>query len=121
MNEADDPGSTQKRLNLTIREMEIDDLAPVFHLGEKVFTSREVPNLYRTWDEYEVVTLFQSEPEFCLVAEIGAHLVGFALGTTISKTQSAWKYGHLIWLGMSQSDSSNTSETSCLQAVFVCS
>lgn len=100
VNEEGDPGNKQKKLNLAIREMEIDDLAPVFHLGEKVFTSREVPNLYRTWDEYEVVTLFQSEPEFCLVAEIGVHLVGFALGTTISKSQSAWKYGHLIWLGI---------------------
>lgn len=29
-----------------IREMDLDDLAPVFHLGEQVFTAREVPNLY---------------------------------------------------------------------------
>jgi ribosomal protein S18 acetylase RimI-like enzyme len=26
--------------------------------------------------------------------------VGFALGTTITKSHSAWKYGHLVWLGV---------------------
>ncbi len=90
----------KKRSNVTIRHMEIDDLATVFHLGEKVFTARDVPNLYRTWDEYEVVTLFQGDSEYCLVAEIDDEIVGFALGTTVSKTHSAWKYGHLIWLGV---------------------
>lgn len=79
--------------------MEIDDLAEVFHLGEKLFTAREVPNLYRTWDEFEVISLFQSDSEFCLVAEIDEQIVGFALGTTVTKAHSAWKYGHLVWLG----------------------
>jgi ribosomal protein S18 acetylase RimI-like enzyme len=90
----------KKRLNLAIREMDIDDLATVFHLGEKLFTARHAPNLYRTWDEYEVLTLFQSDPEFCLVAETDEKIVGFALGTTIAKSHSAWKYGHLVWLGV---------------------
>ena len=90
----------KKRINLTIREMEIDDIAKVFHLGEKLFTARKVPNLYRTWDEYEVVSLFQSDPEFCLVAYSDDTIIGFALGSTISKTGSAWKYGHLYWLGI---------------------
>ena len=94
------PNNKQKRSSLTIRKMEIDDLAAVFHMGEKLFTARKVPNLYRTWDEYEVVSLFQTDPEFCLVAEMNDVLVGFALGTTISKTSSAWKYGHLYWLGV---------------------
>ena len=89
----------KKKSSVVIRQMEIDDLAEVFHLGEKIFTAREVPNLYRTWDEYEVVNLFQSDPEFCLVAESDDQLVGFILGSTIEKTHSAWKYGHLIWLG----------------------
>lgn len=91
--------SKKKSNSLVIRQMEIDDLAYVFHLGEKLFTAREVPNLYRTWDEYEVVNLFQSDPEFCLVAEFDEEIVGFILGSTIEKTHSAWKYGHLIWLG----------------------
>ncbi len=80
--------------------MEIDDIAEVFHLGEELFTASEWPNLYRTWDEYEVISLFQSDPELCLVAEIGDELVGFALGTTIEKSHSAWKYGYLVWLGV---------------------
>ena len=90
----------KKRLNIEIREMEIDDLAKVFHLGEKLFTATEVPNLYRTWDEYEVISLFQADAEFCLVAEEEGEIVGFALGTTVTKSRSAWKYGYLIWLGI---------------------
>lgn len=97
---SEDADKKRRRQNLVIRQMEIDDLAEVFHLGEKLFTARLVPNLYRTWDEYEVVGLFQSDPEFCLVAEIDDEIVGFALGTTVSKSHSAWKYGHLVWLGI---------------------
>jgi ribosomal protein S18 acetylase RimI-like enzyme len=80
--------------------MEIDDIAAVFHLGEELFTARQVPNLYRTWDEYEVISLYQSDPEFCLVAEVNERIVGFASGTTITKPRSAWKYGYLVWLGV---------------------
>lgn len=82
--------------------MELDDLPAVFHLGEELFTARDVPVLYRTWDEYEVTNFFQSDPDFCLVAEAedDERLLGFALGTTIEKSGSAWKYGHLVWLGV---------------------
>ena len=94
----------KKRLSgLKLRPLEVDDLAPVFHLGEKLFTARAVPNLYRTWDEYEVVGLFQSDSDYCFVAEIDDRLAGFTLGTIISKTNSAWKYGHLIWMGVEPS------------------
>lgn len=92
----------KKRLNIEIREMEIDDLPEVFHLGERLFTSNEVPNLYRTWDEFEVTGLFHNETEFCIVAEVEERLAGFALGTTVTKTRSAWKYGHLVWLGVAE-------------------
>jgi ribosomal protein S18 acetylase RimI-like enzyme len=90
----------RKRLSISIRPMEIDDLAQVFHLGERLFTAEDVPNLYRTWDEHEVVDLFHSDPELCLVAEEGGRIVGFAMGTTVTKSRSAWKYGHLVWLGV---------------------
>jgi len=80
--------------------MEIDDIAPVFHLGEILFKADETPTMYRTWDPFEVATLFNSDTEFCLVAEDEDTLVGFALGTTITKNHSAWKYGYLIWLGV---------------------
>lgn len=88
-----------KKPNINIRQMDIDDLAPVFHLGEKLFTARKVPNLYRTWDEHEVIDLFHADTEYCLIAEIENRIVGFALGTTVKKSHSAWKYGYLVWLG----------------------
>lgn len=80
--------------------MEIDDLPRVFHLGERLFTSQRVPNLYRMWDQFEVTSIFQDDPELCIVAEIEETLAGFAVGTTYKKYHSAWKYGHLIWLGV---------------------
>lgn len=90
----------KRRLDLDIREMEIDDLPAVFHLGERIFTSETVPTLYRTWDEYEVTSLFNTDPEFCLVAEFDDAIVGFILGTTVTKTKSAWKYGYIVWLAV---------------------
>lgn len=83
-----------------IREMTIDDLSEVFHIGEQVFTSEYSPTLYRTWDEYEITTLFNSDSELCLVSEIEEEIVGFALGTTVEKQRSPWKYGYLVWLGV---------------------
>ena len=86
--------------DIEIRTATIDDLAAIFHLGEKVFTSQEFSNLYRTWDEYEVTHLFNSEAEYVLVAEADGQVVGFAMGTIIEKARSAWSYGHLLWLGV---------------------
>jgi ribosomal protein S18 acetylase RimI-like enzyme len=83
-----------------IREMSIDDFSEVFHIGEEVFTADYSQSLYRTWDEYEITTLFNSDNELCLVAELGEKIVGFALGTTVSKHNSPWKYGYLVWLGV---------------------
>ncbi len=89
-----------ENLDVEIDEMTIDDLAPVFHLGEKLFTAKQHQNLYRTWDEYEVTSLYQSEPEFCLVARVDDEVAGFALGTLIEKERTAWNYGYLIWIGV---------------------
>ena len=80
--------------------MTIDDFAKVFHLGEQLFTSDYSPSMYRTWDEFEITTLFNSDTELCLVADLDDDIVGFALGTTVEKTQSAWKYGYLVWIGV---------------------
>lgn len=88
-----------KKSNVDVRPMEIDDIPRVFHLGEQLFTARQFPNLYRTWDEYEVVSRFQTDSEHCLIAEVDERLVGFALGTTIEKNKSSWTYGWLLWLG----------------------
>jgi len=83
-----------------IREMSIDDFAEVFHIGEEVFTADYSQSLYRTWDEYEITTHFNSDNELCLVAEAGERILGFALGTTVEKHNSPWKYGYLVWLGV---------------------
>jgi ribosomal protein S18 acetylase RimI-like enzyme len=81
-----------------IREMSIDDLAPVFHMGERLFTCDLYPFLYRTWDEWEVVGHYNTDPEFCLVAEADGRLAGFIIGTLISK--ASWTYGYIIWIGV---------------------
>lgn len=85
---------------LRIRTMTIDDFPKVFHIGEEIFTADYSQSLYRTWDEYEITTLFNSDNELCLVAEADANIVGFALGTTVEKHNSPWKYGYLVWLGV---------------------
>ncbi len=85
-----------------VRDMTIDDFSEVFHMGEELFTSDYSPSMYRTWDEYEITTLYNSDSELCLVAEDEAEdgLLGFALGTTVDKSNSAWKYGYLVWIGV---------------------
>ncbi|MDA8412248.1 MAG: GNAT family N-acetyltransferase [Desulfobacteraceae bacterium] len=83
-----------------IREMTIDDFPEVFHIGEEVFTVEYSQSLYRTWDEYEITTLFNSDSELCLVAEAEEKILGFVLGTTVKKHNSPWKYGYLVWLGV---------------------
>ena len=89
---------------VTIRQMEIDDIPSVYHLGESLFTSEEFPILYRTWDPYEVTEYFGSDPEYCLVAEASGQVVGFVLATTIEKEGTAWKrYGYLSWIGVDES------------------
>jgi ribosomal protein S18 acetylase RimI-like enzyme len=98
--ETQDSDSSPEKYEVTIRQMEIDDVATVFHLGETLFRAREVPNLYRTWDDYEVITFFQGDSEYCLVAEAEELIVGFVLGTTVTKSHSAWKYGLMVWLGV---------------------
>lgn len=82
------------------RNMTIDDFPEVFHIGEEVFTVDYSQSLYRTWDEYEITTLFNSDSDLCLVAEAGESILGFALGTTVEKHNSSWKYGYLVWLGV---------------------
>ena len=88
---------------VTIREMEVDDIPSVYHLGEGLFTSEELPILYRTWDPYEVTNNFTSDSEYCFVAEHDEQVVGFILGTTIEKEGTAWKkYGYINWIGVNE-------------------
>jgi len=93
----------RRRPEIVIRQMEIDDVSSVFHLGEKLFTSDEFPILYRTWDPYEVTDYFSSDPDYCLVAEVEGKVAGFVLANTIEKEGTAWKkYGYLSWIGVDE-------------------
>jgi len=99
-------GGNKKRekTEVNIRQMEIDDIGSVYHLGEKLFTSEEFPILYRTWDAYEVTDHFTSDPDYCLVADTTGRVVGFILATTIEKEGTAWKkYGYVSWIGVDES------------------
>jgi len=97
-------GGNRKKTEVNIRQMEIDDIGSVYHLGEKLFTSEEFPILYRTWDAYEVTDHFTSDPDYCLVADITRKVVGFILATTIEKEGTAWKkYGYVSWIGVDES------------------
>lgn len=96
-------GGKRKKSTVTIREMEIDDISAVYHLGEKLFTSDELPFLYRTWDPHEVTDYFNSDPGHCLVGEVEGQIVGFVLATTVEKEGTAWKrYGYLTWVGIAE-------------------
>jgi ribosomal protein S18 acetylase RimI-like enzyme len=80
--------------------MELKDIAAVFELGQRLFTAEQLPTLYRSWDEHELVALFDTDQETCLVAEAGDRVVGFALGRMMDKPRNAWRYGWLEWLGV---------------------
>ncbi len=93
-------GSRELSSGVAIREIELPDLAPVFALGQRLFTAEKWPTLYRSWDQYELVHLFGSDGDYCLVAEAGRKVIGFALGTLMEKYRSPWRYGWLLWLGV---------------------
>lgn len=89
-----------KEEEISIRSMTIDDLPRVFHIGEEIFTSERFPLMYRTWDQFEIASLYTTDAEFCVVAERNKKVIGFAMATTIRKPRSAWKYGYVVWLGV---------------------
>ncbi len=95
-----------KKVNrkVEIREMHLDDISGVYRLGHRLFHSLELSTLYRTWDAYEVTTNFNQDPKLSLVAATkSGRIIGFALGTTYEKESGGWRYGHLLWMGVSPS------------------
>jgi len=102
-NFSNNKNSKKRKVETEIRQMEIDDVSAVYHLGEELFTSEDFPILYRTWDAYEVADYFTSDPDYCLVAETNGKIVGFILANTIEKEGTAWKkYGYVSWIGVDQ-------------------
>ena len=85
---------------VSIRVMELKDIEPVFALGNKLFTAEKWPTLYRSWDEYELVDLYESQGDYSLVAESNDKVIGFALGSMMKKPRNPWRYGWLLWLGV---------------------
>lgn len=94
------PRARRAIVPVTIRELTLEDIPSVFALGQKLFTPEKLPTLYRAWDEDEVVRLYTTDRETCLVAEAAEQVVGFALGQIMEKPRSAWRYGWLEWLGV---------------------
>ncbi len=85
-----------------IREIRIDDILPVYRLGLRLFQTQETSTFYRTWDAYEVTNNFNQNPHLSLVAEsTNGTVVGFALGTTYENESGGWKYGYVLWMGVS--------------------
>ena len=86
--------------NIELRQMHLEDLPAVSRLGQRLFTAEKLPTLYRSWDDHEILELFRSDEETCLVAEDDGKIVAFALGCMMDKPRSAWRYGWLEWLGV---------------------
>jgi ribosomal protein S18 acetylase RimI-like enzyme len=86
--------------DVEIREIELEDIAPVFALGERIYTAEDWPTLYRTWDENELVSLYAANRETCLVAKAEGRIAGFVLGTLLEKRRGTWVYGYVQWLGV---------------------
>ena len=91
-----------KKSQVEIRQMVLEDLSEVWHLGEKTFTPSSLQYIYRTWNVDELLSLFNSEPELCLVANHikSNKIVGFALGTILKRPFSPWTYGYFVWAGV---------------------
>jgi ribosomal protein S18 acetylase RimI-like enzyme len=82
--------------------MGVDDIPSVYRLGRRLFQSQEASTFYRTWDAYEVTNNFNQDPGLTLVAQTpGGAIVGFALGTTYGDESGGWKYGYILWMGVS--------------------
>ncbi|MBS7636372.1 GNAT family N-acetyltransferase [Candidatus Bathyarchaeota archaeon] len=92
----------KRRIEIEIRQMTLEDLPEVWRLSEKIFTPSQLQFTYRTWNVNELLSLFQEDPELCLVAEDVAskRVVGFALGTILKRPFSPWTYGYFVWAGV---------------------
>ncbi len=92
----------KSRCQANIREMRVDDIPSVYRLGHRLFKTQAASTFYRTWDAYEVTRNFNEDRHLSLVAESASgRIVGFALGTTYENESGGWKYGYVLWMGVS--------------------
>jgi ribosomal protein S18 acetylase RimI-like enzyme len=102
--------------HIRFRQMELRDAAAVFHLGESVFHSESFPQLYRTWDAFEVTEMLATSDETCLVAEeidpsaaasseapVASKIVGFVFGHITEKRKREQSSGMLGWVAVAPS------------------
>jgi ribosomal protein S18 acetylase RimI-like enzyme len=92
----------KRKTDIEIRQMTLEDLPEVWRLSEKIFTPSQLQFTYRTWNINELLSLFQEDPELCLVAEDvnSKKIVGFAMGTILKRPFSPWTYGYFVWAGV---------------------
>jgi len=90
------------KTEIEIRQMTLEDLSGVWHLGERIFVPSSLQYTYRTWNIDELLSLFNSNPRLCLVGEDASskRIVGFALGTILKRPFSPWTYGYFVWAGV---------------------
>jgi len=102
MRGAKSTSAAKRDKGVKIREMAVEDISDVYRLGYQLFHSLELTTLYRTWDAHEVTVNFDQDPKLSLVAEAkNGRIVGFALGKTYENETGSWKYGHILWMGVS--------------------
>ncbi|HUW49100.1 MAG TPA: N-acetyltransferase [Patescibacteria group bacterium] len=92
----------RSKLRIQIRQMILEDVSGVWHLGQQLFTPSSLQYTYRTWNTDELLSLFNNDPELCLVAEDSSSekIVGFSLGMILKRPFSPWTYGYFIWAGV---------------------
>jgi ribosomal protein S18 acetylase RimI-like enzyme len=97
------PPAKPKTNTIKIREIRVDDIPEVYRLGQRLFNPQNVSTFYRTWDAFEVTNNFNQDPHLTLVAETSKGVVvAFALGTTYESQSRRWKYGYILWMGVSR-------------------
>jgi ribosomal protein S18 acetylase RimI-like enzyme len=94
--------SKKKKQEIEIRQMVLEDLSEVWHVGEKIFTPSYLPFTYRIWNVDELLSLFNGDPGLCLVAKDAKsnRIVGFVMGVILKRPLSPWKYGYFNWVGV---------------------
>ncbi len=85
---------------VTVRAMEIGDLAAVYALGCSLFNGLPAADCIRRWSDDELAGMYADFPELCFVAVRKKQLLGFMLGEKVDtgKERAAVV---IVWLGLS--------------------